>query len=170
MFTFPPQMCPAPSSGAARTVIFGATNHCITRRARRTLCGVRIALRALHIVLHAPLHCAHRTLPRPQATGGEGNARCGAVRVWRGGHPCIRALCCSSAPPVVATTAIALVRAWRPPLWYPYLLGYRVPASLKNPEASENSMTKGAYRALCEKLAVLHHREFGKFRRLKGRH
>ena len=29
---------------------------------------------------------------------------------------------------------------------------------------------KGAYRALCEKLAVLHHREFGKFRRLKGRH
>ena len=24
--------------------------------------------------------------------------------------------------------------------------------------------------ALCEKLAVLHHREFGKFRRLKGRH
>ena len=28
----------------------------------------------------------------------------------------------------------------------------------------------GAYRALCEKLAVLHHREFGKFRRLKGRH
>ena len=25
-------------------------------------------------------------------------------------------------------------------------------------------------RALCEKLAVLHHREFGKFRRLKGRH
>ena len=34
--------------------------------------------------------------------------------------------------------------------------------------------TKGgvpcAVRALCEKLAVLHHREFGKFRRLKGRH
>ena len=30
--------------------------------------------------------------------------------------------------------------------------------------------TQGAYRALCEKLAVLHHREFGKFRRLKGRH
>ena len=30
--------------------------------------------------------------------------------------------------------------------------------------------TEGAYRALCEKLAVLHHREFGKFRRLKGRH
>ena len=28
----------------------------------------------------------------------------------------------------------------------------------------------GAYRALCEKLAVLHHREFGKFRRLKGCH
>ena len=27
-----------------------------------------------------------------------------------------------------------------------------------------------AVRALCEKLAVLHHREFGKFRRLKGRH
>ena len=27
-----------------------------------------------------------------------------------------------------------------------------------------------AARALCEKLAVLHHREFGKFRRLKGRH
>ena len=26
------------------------------------------------------------------------------------------------------------------------------------------------WRALCEKLAVLHHREFGKFRRLKGRH
>ena len=26
-----------------------------------------------------------------------------------------------------------------------------------------------AVRALCEKLAVLHHREFGKFRRLKGR-
>ena len=24
--------------------------------------------------------------------------------------------------------------------------------------------------ALCEKLAVLHHREFGQFRRLKGRH
>ena len=30
--------------------------------------------------------------------------------------------------------------------------------------------SKGAYRALCEKLAVLQHREFGKFRRLKGRH
>ena len=29
---------------------------------------------------------------------------------------------------------------------------------------------KGAYRALCEKLAVLHRRAFGKFRRLKGRH
>ena len=27
-----------------------------------------------------------------------------------------------------------------------------------------------AVHALCEKLAVLHHREFGKFRRLKGRH
>ena len=27
-----------------------------------------------------------------------------------------------------------------------------------------------AVRALCEKLAVLHHREFGKFRKLKGRH
>ena len=27
-----------------------------------------------------------------------------------------------------------------------------------------------AVRALCEKLAVLHHRGFGKFRRLKGRH
>ena len=27
-----------------------------------------------------------------------------------------------------------------------------------------------AVRALCEKLAVLRHREFGKFRRLKGRH
>ena len=27
-----------------------------------------------------------------------------------------------------------------------------------------------AVRALCEKLAVLHHREFGKFRRLEGRH
>ena len=27
-----------------------------------------------------------------------------------------------------------------------------------------------AVRALCEKLAVLHHREFGKFRRLKGRY
>ena len=27
-----------------------------------------------------------------------------------------------------------------------------------------------AVRTLCEKLAVLHHREFGKFRRLKGRH
>ena len=27
-----------------------------------------------------------------------------------------------------------------------------------------------AVRALCEKLAVLHRREFGKFRRLKGRH
>ena len=27
-----------------------------------------------------------------------------------------------------------------------------------------------AVRALCEKLAVLHHREFGKFRRLKGCH
>ena len=27
-----------------------------------------------------------------------------------------------------------------------------------------------AVRALCEKLAALHHREFGKFRRLKGRH
>ena len=27
-----------------------------------------------------------------------------------------------------------------------------------------------AVRALCKKLAVLHHREFGKFRRLKGRH
>ena len=32
------------------------------------------------------------------------------------------------------------------------------------------SVLLGAYRALCEKLAVLHHREFGKFRRLKGRH
>ena len=31
-------------------------------------------------------------------------------------------------------------------------------------------LCEGAYRALCEKLAVLHHREFGKFRRLKGRH
>ena len=31
-------------------------------------------------------------------------------------------------------------------------------------------LSMGAYRALCEKLAVLHHREFGKFRRLKGRH
>ena len=41
--------------------------------------------------------------------------------------------------------------------------------------------TKGAYRALCarcaravralcEKLAVLHHREFGKFRRMEGCH
>ena len=27
-----------------------------------------------------------------------------------------------------------------------------------------------AVRALCEKLAVLHHREFGKFRRLEGCH
>ena len=27
-----------------------------------------------------------------------------------------------------------------------------------------------AVHALCEKLAVLHHWEFGKFRRLKGRH
>ena len=27
-----------------------------------------------------------------------------------------------------------------------------------------------AVRALCEKLPVLHHREFGEFRRLKGRH
>ena len=27
-----------------------------------------------------------------------------------------------------------------------------------------------AVRALCEKLAGLHHREFGKFRSLKGRH
>ena len=27
-----------------------------------------------------------------------------------------------------------------------------------------------AVHALCEKLVVLHHREFGKFRRLKGRH
>ena len=33
--------------------------------------------------------------------------------------------------------------------------------------AGEIAGRKGAYRALCEKLAVLHHREFGKFRRLK---
>ena len=31
------------------------------------------------------------------------------------------------------------------------------------------SVSKGAYRALCARLAVLHQREFGKFRRLKGR-
>ena len=40
--------------------------------------------------------------------------------------------------------------------------------------ASPNNRPLGgvlcAVRALCEKLAVLHHREFGKFRRLKGRH
>ena len=35
---------------------------------------------------------------------------------------------------------------------------------------SARKAVRGAYRALCEKLAVLHHREFGKFRRLKGRH
>ena len=36
--------------------------------------------------------------------------------------------------------------------------------------ASGRGTAMGAYRALCGKLAVLHHREFGKFRRLKGRH
>ena len=38
----------------------------------------------------------------------------------------------------------------------------------------ESCLHKGgvpcAVHALCEKLAVLHHQEFGKFRRLKGRH
>ena len=35
---------------------------------------------------------------------------------------------------------------------------------------NDNDLSMGAYRALCEKLAVLHHREFSKYRRLKGRH
>ena len=45
-------------------------------------------------------------------------------------------------------------------------------ADLRNAEPmhEQTRQTWGAYRALCEKLAVLHHREFGKFRRLKGRH
>ena len=38
------------------------------------------------------------------------------------------------------------------------------------PRPLRGGHAKGAYRALCEKLAVLHHREFGKFRRLKGGH
>ena len=38
------------------------------------------------------------------------------------------------------------------------------------PHTHTHTDTQGAYRTLCEKLAVLHHREFGKFRRLKGRH
>ena len=44
------------------------------------------------------------------------------------------------------------------------------PSLTHNFEYTVSSISKGAYRALCEKLAVLHHREFGEFRRLKGRH
>ena len=53
--------------------------------------------------------------------------------------------------------------------------------TIDNVKAKIQDITKGAYRALCarcaravhalcEKLAVLHHREFGKFRRLEGCH
>ena len=64
-------------------------------------------------------------------------------------------------------------------LMYYYLdLNVHVCASLRAPLSTEWSrilcLVKGgvpcAVHALCEKLAVLHHREFGKFRRLKGRH
>ena len=43
-------------------------------------------------------------------------------------------------------------------------------ATLSNDGRSHKGGVPCAVHALCEKLAVLHHREFGKFRRLKGRH
>ena len=48
----------------------------------------------------------------------------------------------------------------------PHAVSWLIP----RPPLREQRPCQGAYRALCEKLAVLHHREFGKFRRLKGRH
>ena len=55
-----------------------------------------------------------------------------------------------------------------------YASGSAVCGPCSSPDASGGNLVLGgvpcAVRALCEKLAVLHHREFGKFRRLKGRH
>ena len=54
------------------------------------------------------------------------------------------------------------------------LLGWgwdsRSPHLAVHTEAQRRGGVPCAVHALCEKLAVLHHREFGKFRRLKGRH
>ena len=53
-------------------------------------------------------------------------------------------------------------------------LSASLPCSQTTAPPSQGTMNFGgvpcAVCALCEKLAVLHHREFGKFRRLKGRH
>ena len=51
--------------------------------------------------------------------------------------------------------------------WFKKCLGC---SSMALQQSGRVFLAQGAYRALCEKLAVLHHREFGKFRRLKGRH
>ena len=62
-----------------------------------------------------------------------------------------------------------------PPSWHGGLLcvWIDVPAALARGPHSLGGRTvrcARAVHALCEKLAVLHHREFGKFKRLKGRH
>ena len=56
----------------------------------------------------------------------------------------------------------------RPHLWHPSV--QRVGRFLRTLMILPLGGVPCAVRALCEKLAVLHHREFGKFRRLKGRH
>ena len=50
-------------------------------------------------------------------------------------------------------------------------LGVRGPSDLRaRRHRGRTVRCARAVRALCEKLAVLHHREFGKFRRLEGCH
>ena len=73
------------------------------------------------------------------------------VRVWHTGHGQPQAEL-EAAPRILLHSCV-------PP---------RVSSRIPNPTPSGGIPC--AVRALCEKLAVLHHREFGKFRRLKGRH
>ena len=59
--------------------------------------------------------------------------------------------------PLVLRSTLGRVVGWAAPFFFTIF-------------RASKSAALDAVRALCEKLAVLHHREFGKFRRLKGHH
>ena len=64
---------------------------------------------------------------------------------------------------------------WCPPHGHPlvsyFVTGRYLPGGAAGPSPWGRTVRCArAVHALCEKLAVLHHQEFGKFRRLKGRH
>ena len=65
---------------------------------------------------------------------------------------------------------VGLASRWSSKVWGNVNGNPPPPVREQSPCQNDTGGVPCAVRALCEKLAVLHHREFGKFRRLEGCH